>query len=75
MLILVTAFLTSLRVETFRDMVGFRKISSHPAGAMRALARLPGSSESGDGGQIGEIEGGAYAGSLIREPGGLVFMI
>ena len=75
MLILDTAFLTSLKVEMSCDMVGFCRISSHPAGAMMALARLPGSSESGDGGQIRDIEGGAYAGSLIGESGGRVFMI
>jgi hypothetical protein len=50
MLILAIAFLTSLRVEASCDGVGFRRISSHPAGAMRAFARLPDSSESGVGG-------------------------
>jgi len=67
MQILATTFLTSLRVEVFCDGIGFCMISSHPAGAIRAFARLPGSSERGDGGWKGEIEGGAYAGSLIRE--------
>ena len=57
MLILATAFLTSLKVEMSCDMVGFCRISLHPAGAMMVLARLPGSSESGNGGWIGDIEG------------------
>ena len=45
MQILATTFLTSLRVEVFCDGIGFCMISSHPAGAIRAFARLPGSSE------------------------------
>ena len=48
MLILAIPFLTSLMVETSCDGVGFRRISSHPAGAMRASARLPGPSDSGE---------------------------
>ena len=54
--------------------MGFHRISSHLAGAMSASTRLPGSSDSRDGGQIGEIEGGAYIGSLIKEHGVWEFM-
>jgi len=63
--IFATVFLTSLMVEESCDGVGFRTISLHPAGAMRVFARLPGSSERGDGGQIGEMEGGVGPAQLV----------
>ena len=57
--IFAIASLTSLTVEVFCEGVGLHTISSHPAGAMRAFARLPASLVRGDGGRIGEMEGGA----------------
>ena len=74
MLILAIAFLTSLMVETSCDGVEFCRISLHLAGVLRASARLPGPSDSGDGGRIGKIEGGGYVGSLIGECGVREFM-
>ena len=43
--ILATAFLMGLSVEVSFDGFEFRTINSHPARAMRAFARFPGSSE------------------------------
>ena len=63
--IFAIASFTILTVDVSLEGSGLRIISSHPAGTMRAFTRLPGSSDRGEGGRMGVMEGGTYAGSLV----------
>src|ERR1700677_4704541 len=53
----VSAALTSLMVEPLVPLLGLRRISSHPAGAMKELRESLGFPVRGEGGRIGFRDG------------------